>query len=170
MPFIPLRVPIALLHQKVYATSHRLPKWEAMELKKEEKKPDTELPVSAYNPFRLIELRSLNLFERVPYLRKFFLLMGDEKEPETVMCRACGEVCEDVTERTPHFRKCFSVVNKTITLLVKEGKCVICDAGITPGNVEAHFYGAPVCSEQCMNIWDYFAPEVFEFYLREGKE
>lgn len=169
MPFVALRVPIALLHQKVYPTGHRLERFEKKAFEPKSKKDDERVT----NIVRVIssvasDKPPLTILERVPHIRKYFLLMGDA-DPEEVMCRGCGVVCGDVTERNPHFKKCFGRIKVAVDACVKDGKCVICDTPLNKVKLEVDFYGAPVCSENCMHIWDYFSPEIFEEYLKQGK-
>lgn len=168
MPFVALRVPIAILHQKVYPTSHRLEKFEGREFDPKKKK-DEERVSNIVRMISSVGGRAQNLLERVPHIRKYFMLMGDD-DPEAVMCRACGTVCEDVTERNPHFKSCFASTKRAVDGCIKDGKCVVCDTPLNVVAVEKDFYGAPVCSENCLHIWDYFNPDVFEHYLKQGKE
>src|SRR6202034_4187904 len=109
----PLRVPISILHQQVYSTARRLPSVKRLEVKKPVvvvTNPyqghwvngtwvQPEIPYSNIGGYHLRNLAENvadpdeDLFERIPYLRRFFHRFGGHKN--IVSCRNCGGVCED---------------------------------------------------------------------------
>ena len=130
-PYKALRVPIPLLHQKVYPTSHRLSKWEGFVLKVKDGIVDfsstvkvdaarvispSAVSTSVTPQYKRVE--NMNLFEITPYLRRFFLL---EDEKERVRCRYCNEIAETLLERTDHV-PCYKGTSAILARLLMIGK------------------------------------------------
>lgn len=163
-----LRVPIALLHQRVFGTSRRLPKWD-LELTERLKAPIK--PVQRIvPPSTLLETRKTwtispgqGIFRHLTYLRRnFYELQGD------VVCRNCGEVARNANDRLNH-ANCEGEIAETCKRILTEGMCVICQAEIfeDDNTISICYCGAPVCSIECLAFWDSMNPPDFHTVLKE---
>ena len=170
-----LRVPIPLLHQKVYPTSHRLPKWEGVTwadkgkvVTPDKKEVDASRVISpcVSTTCHTKVADGANLFKSTSYLRCFFFLV-DEKE--RVICRYCGEVAETGSKRSEH-SACYKVIHLTLKKMVKDGLCAICEQPLDKIKVHRDYNGVPVCDENCMYIWERHNPDAFEFEMAIIKE
>jgi len=170
--FKALRVPIALLHQKVYNTAHRLDKWEGITFPPE--KPVVR-QTSHYNgwfdnrvnqPNRIYDVMH-NLFDSsFAYLRQYFYLIdGVDK----CVCRGCGKQADTLEERHSHF-SCYRVIREILEELRQTRICAICGDATNPIACNSDYDGAPVCSDTCMYCWDCMSPDLFEFFLEKKRE
>lgn len=148
-----LRVPIAILHQKVYPTGRRLARWEAFEVEKEEEPLAVIVRAVSANPLD-------PLFTRMPYLRRFFTTVDGK---ERAACRLCGEEAESAEERSVHINKCYAMTSRILNQLIEIGKCAICES-LLPERVvvSTRYDGIAVCSPDCLEQWDWWNPVSFE--------
>jgi hypothetical protein len=161
-----LRVPIALLHQKVYDSGHRLDKWEGIVIRRPafEQYPSYASYIDR-NPARVISPsvgphydHIHTLFDSTPYLRKhFFLTDGISK----VMCRYCGGEAADAEGRWTHTQTCYTHNDKILAQMVKKGICAICQQPMSESVAFLEYNDCPVCGEECCSCWDYFEPESY---------
>ena len=174
-PYKALRVPIPLLHQKVYPTSHRLPKWEGVILDDkgkvvtpDKKEADASRVISpcVSTTCHTKVADGVNIFESTPYLRRFFFLVDDK---ERVICRYCGEVAEIGSKRSEHIA-CYKAISLTLKKMVKDELCAICEQPIDKIKVDQDYNDVPVCDENCMYIWERHNPDAFEFEMAITKE
>lgn len=160
-----LRVPVALLHQRVYTTSHRLEKYEPLVIPE---KKETKVTAITVQPARVISPRAVipkdptNLFEKDAYLRRFFFLLDDAFKVE---CRVCGGHCATDMDRSEHVR-CYYPASQTLKRLVEDKVCTVCEQPIDKVQVGLEYHGIPVCGADCMYVWDRFNPEAFEFEMK----
>ena len=182
----PLRVPVALIQQHIFATSHRLPPWEGMV--EAEDKPwtppkwvttrkydsqrgwysaDDEPSVwpgqgatqSEYSVLR-------NLFDKIPHMRKFFVLVDGVNQTK---CRNCGKMSKSNAERAGHVC-CYPAITQTLKQLLKTESCVICEESIVKTDVFLDYNDVPVCGLECLSIWDTMVPQAFELVLNDVKK
>lgn len=164
----PLRVPIGLLHQRAYTTSRRLEPIKHMV--DAELKPLTQrrmgiggpVSVPVYPGFgaRRDEVFTVmrNVFDVSAYLRKYWVLLDGISK---TACRGCGEFADTPRERNEHY-ECNKDIHFVINELIKQEVCVICEGSLKNAPVVMNFYGCPVCSDECLDIWDVMVPNAFE--------
>lgn len=150
-----LRVPICILQQRAYGTPRRLPALIHPELKK---------PVVVTYP--AVTNGLLHPFERLPYLRKNYYKAGGN----FIRCRGCDLIILNEEERRKHY-SCDTIINATISRLQDQKLCVICEAPLYDSLVfmQAKYSGVPVCSKDCMCIWNELVPPAFEMGLNLEK-
>lgn len=171
-----LRVPIALLQQKVYPTSQRLDFWEGHldEAKKEEvKSVSIILPAgfSSYShpttvagnvivPTRasFYQTKGDNLFDTVSYLRRFFVYL---QGGNSVSCRYCNKEADDAVKRGAH-QSCMRIISEALRKLVINNVCLVCEEALKEGRDKSEYNGLPVCSDKCLKVWDWTCPELFD--------
>ena len=167
-PYKALRVPIPLLHQKVYPTGQRLPKWEGVVFNAKgavvtfnAKATSVSATSSSCGTARCATsfAGAESVFERTPYLRRFFILVDGK---ERTICRLCGQVAVNSKERSEHVG-CYKPLSLTLKKLVKSGACIVCGGTIDKVKVDQDFNDIPVCDDICMETWETFNPDVFEF-------
>jgi hypothetical protein len=107
----------------------------------------------------------MSLFQLQPYLRRFFILVDFD---ERVMCRNCGDVAVNISERGKHL-DCYKAVNQTLKNLVTEGSCAVCNKQIDHMKVRDEYNDVPVCSDTCMDTWERMIPDAFEEELATVK-
>jgi hypothetical protein len=159
--YTPLRVPIVLLHQKVYPTGHRLEHLVPLE------KPKLALPARIWvDAGRVISPSvvavkndSDNLFERLPHMRQYFVLLDGKERCE---CRACNEEVTNAEQRMRHINECGPLIRRTMLELRNDKICVVCQTPVSADEVWRNYYAVPVCSEQCLYVWDGFNPDEFK--------
>lgn len=165
-----LRVPVALLQQKVYSYGQRLPAWTGILLDDKGKTVVSDASrVTSPSAALLVVARKVepdsNLFTNTPWLRRFFFLVDDK---ERVTCRSCFEIATTGEERKKH-TICYKPIARTLALMVKDGACAICEQNLDPVAVDKDFNGVPVCSESCLFIWDRMPPDSFDFEMAAVK-
>jgi hypothetical protein len=173
-PYVALRVPISLLHQKVFSTSHRLEKWTGVVLpeKKEVTVPKIDTsrvisPCAASSAFcnQPAKDNDVDTFKTIPYLRRFFEYVNRMKK---LQCRVCGEFTSNSQERMEH-QACYKACGMALDKLVKDGLCVVCEKKIDREKVKAEYNSIPVCDDNCMLAWEWFSPEAFQLELEIAK-
>jgi hypothetical protein len=150
-----LRVPIALLHQKVYPTSARMEAWKPLD------EPKTAL--IRVDASRVISPGGAkdNLFTVQPHLRRFFFLVDGAFR---VTCRRCLEVCASIDDRNDH-TKCYYAISETLKSLARQHQCLICEVELPQRWTIDTFNGVPVCSQTCLSTWDNMNPDLFDLEL-----
>lgn len=183
----PLRVPVALIQQRIFATSHRLEPWQGMvdsELKPWEPQKhiwrgklfdaagglisyeddDDRLPLYPVNGVIIPEYSIMkNLFDKIPHMRKYYALLDGVQRTK---CRKCGGISTCNSERSEHV-SCYHTINCVIRALQLVGMCVICEAPIIKTDVIIEYNDIPVCSRECLVTWDRMCPDSFEFALEK---
>jgi hypothetical protein len=135
-----LRVPISLLHQKIYDTSVRLEKRVAL--------------VPAKKEVTLIE-PSKSFYEQA-------LLIGFYTKNDVLHCRACNKPCVKTQDRTEHYLEtCRTAKQYVMGKLWSSRKCSVCSAPISMGTVTGNprIDRLPVCGLKCAEEWNHGNPE-----------
>lgn len=168
-----LRVPIALLQQKVYPQGRRLAGFVPLVPEKPKIEIDHSRVISPgatgvhfvprINAALAGHLKTdTSLFTRMPYLRRFFFRVGNG---EWLKCRGCGELAKTEAERAQH-PECQKAVSKVLRKIMSDKSCVVCDKRITnPYETSGGTWGIPICCDACLQMWDFFNPEAFRFEL-----
>lgn len=136
-----LRVPITLLHQKVYDTSVRLDKRVAL-------KPLVKPEVNKNSDF----------FYNTTLRRNFY------KKNDILHCRTCHNPCPRVQDRTDHYLgTCRDALSWVMIRLLAERTCSVCHKRIDYGKVTGiqAVDSLPVCSIKCADAWDGGNPDAF---------
>jgi hypothetical protein len=152
--FKALRVPISLLHQKIYDTSTRLDR--RTPLVQEKKVVSPEVQKHADN------------ITYMGYLRKFFY----KKDASTLVCRICGEEAKTMDERVKHYAEaCYMVGVKVLRMMMHDSQCAVCEQVFTDATQphEAERDNIPVCCEGCMELWDISSPDAYKQELVVAK-
>ena len=148
-----LRVPISILHGLVYPGGGRLAKLVPLE-KKKPTAPAT----------RSIDCDDDFLFKRTPYLRRYFITLNQLDETE---CRACGGKSASPEGRRRH-NECYGIVCRALAAFENGEKCIVCEEPIaTTTRWRAEFQAVPVCSVDCLDLWDWYNPVHFQSVLDE---
>lgn len=149
-----LRVPVALLQQKVFSTSHRL---------EEFKKLETPV-VRAFGPFDHGSqvARSMSIpkaFWENSQLRRAFYSISNHDE-NALACRACNVQTHSLMERSDH-AKCFGIIHATLQKMIEDGQCAVCTTRIEPQSHWVNVYRIPICSDSCCRTWERWVPMAF---------
>jgi hypothetical protein len=163
-------VPIALLHQKVYSTSHRLEPLEHIVVPKRRSLivpfnvVKTEPVIQSVNPTRNNPLG--HPFEVTPYFRRYFVRMHHN---DWLTCRFCGLIARDPQDRSKH-NFCFRKITEILDKMSDQGICAICEAPFEPGkrSKDVEWYGIPVCDKVCLDTWDVLNSQGFEFEVSQA--
>jgi hypothetical protein len=176
-PYKALRVPIAILQQKVYSTAQRLEPWEGIILAPEATKKAITiirpLPMYGHGNYGAGALPSVyarleaSLFDFLPYQRRYFTYLDGK---EQVNCRYCGEIATTTVQRGMH-GSCIQVMSRVLWELRETEKCIVCEEDL-PGLSERpdDIHSIPLCSENCRDSWDWINPDGFMILLRAARE
>lgn len=158
--FKALRVPIGILQGKVFPMGCRLPHVDILKPEKPKQQTGISRWVERFGPDQPMPTAATStgeVFEHLPYLRRFFYRYGASKD--IVVCRGCGTICLDFMMRAQHTR-CYPVINKVLQSICDLGICVVCDQEIKATISEQYwkFKGLPLCSDACQGVWDCMSP------------
>ena len=171
-------MPIALLQAAVFNTAHRLDPWKGLveaEVKpgswSERRSPydddDEQLPswkhFNPFNPEKRVYTITNNLFDQTPHLRKYFMLLDGI---ERTSCRKCGLIAINGEGRSKHV-PCYHPINLALREMMKQEHCAICEAPFVLAESMVAFNDIPVCSEDCLAVWEYMNPDSFELVLED---
>ena len=170
----PLRVPIALLHQRAFSTARRLDKWMPLVEADLKEKPLVSKIFGngrAATPFGPIVVQGkydvmYNVFDRTHYLRKYWRLIDGVQR---TACRGCGHIVNSDQERQDHYG-CNIDINRVVYALVDDGICSICEKPTFRTKVNIEYHGCPVCDDACLAIWDVMNPPGFEIYWEKQQK
>ena len=162
--FKALRVPIALLHEKVYETSHRLPKLVRLKPKKDDQLEHIKAqfgpgPLRVISPSAPVGVQ-LTPFEKNPLLKRFYWLTQSQN---ILMCRACGKAAFTDADQASHTLKCWPTINAVLMRLKAKNKCVICEQPLDHSTLPNAFHGLPVCTNAaCKTTWERVIPPAYK--------
>lgn len=142
-----LRVPVSLLHQKIYDTSTRLDKRTPITQEKK-KEPVVTLPDIAMD------------ITYMAYIRKFFYRVNSK----VLICRICGKEAHTMDERCSHYTQpCYEVGLRTLRVMVADRTCAVCEKELGADvSSEAGRDGIPACSDACLELWDIMSPDAYK--------
>ena len=168
-----VQVPISLLHQRVFSTGQRLPKWEGLPEPKKAHNTIFGSSVITGGAGRVISPCAKPNTDRVTlfqtrsgaWYRKYFFLV-DYKERCT--CRNCKEIIEHEGDLVNHIEPCRAVVGQTLNRMLDDKICAVCEKWYTQSTMPD--VSIPVCDENCLEIWDHSNPDVFEEELKITKD
>jgi hypothetical protein len=135
---------MALIHQKIFPQGNRLDRMVKVE---PPVKVQTTTPVTVTIQRALFEVNS--------YLKRFFYLVDTQ---DKVVCRACAKTATGVQERSQH-TGCYAISSDAMAIYRQRNACAICVepvASWTEANL--NFDGLPVCSKECMEVWEWMNP------------
>ena len=157
------KVPMALLHQKVYGTARRLDKLTIIEFPKKEEKKTAIVSIDRGRVISPGVKISDNVFGQEGWLRRFFFML---EPPDRLQCRSCGDQVVGSAARSGH-TACYLPTSQALREIMKDELCVVCEENLKGFGSE--FMGLPICSEACFSIWEHHNPEAFEWALSRVK-
>jgi len=168
--YTPLRVPIALLHAKVYSTSHRLERLVRLEPKKEVKQTFMHVDNRVFTGPLDARFVVPPLFDRRPFTRKFFVLTDGK---DTVTCRVCDLLARTEAERGEHLKTCFHTAMRALDKAKEQGICIVCNEPldeIQKRRSATEYLDIPLCGKDCLEVWDIWNPTLMVDLVDEELE